>query len=326
MGLRKREISVLVTLLAFSSLFIVPLSMPIFSNIVVMMVDDAAVETAAETVKTNAPDTFVVKKDSLEYSLTISRAAGAVVWISHGSEEGIESASSVYSWEKMGALVKKLPGKDLILACESERLYEHHSSHDLLALGGRIDAELGGLVSAWILTGEWKTLGKVMSRATELMVDPTLMDELYWGPNEQFWTGIDAGIWLVSSLCTTFALWRATLNPYSATQIFAGLMVMFTEIIKFASAIVGFLSGTMSAWTLFTKFGGLLAAVLWGIFRSAPWWVQVIASVEFGISVTTGVRVVAALLGLLGMVTLITGVLGDQADPDDVYGRLSFGF
>ena len=323
---RKKPLSVIISLTVVTAMFIVPFSVPLFSNVIVLMSTDSTISIALEALQANVDDTIVVKKDSLEYWLTISRAVGPVVWISHGQENGIVADKAIVPWSDFVSILDTYPGRDIVLACDSERIYEYEDSQDIIALGGRIDVLLGSLVASWLLTGSQSVLEMAVDRAQEVMSDPSQVKALYWSTDEMFWAGIDAGIWMVSTLCTTFAIWRVTLNPFAAIDIFAGLFVLIAEIVKFVTALVGFISGTMAAWTLFTKFGGLIASVLWAIFIRAPWYVVVIASVEVSVSIATGVRVVAALLAIIGMVTLVAAILGDQADSDSVYGRMSFGF
>ncbi len=81
--------TVLVMIVMVSPLWVMPLSTPVMADVVVVMHRDSAVNTAVRTITENAPDVRVVEYGSLEYALTISRTVGRVVWVSHGSEEGI---------------------------------------------------------------------------------------------------------------------------------------------------------------------------------------------------------------------------------------------
>lgn len=66
-----------------------PLSVPIFNHLVVVLTPDSSVDRAADVMKQEIPCAMVVEYGSLEFGVIAHRAYGGVTWISHGSEESV---------------------------------------------------------------------------------------------------------------------------------------------------------------------------------------------------------------------------------------------
>ncbi len=144
-------ISVIVTTLM--PLAIMPLSSPVLSNVVVRMSDDVSTNQAITILESNTQNLVIVDYGSLEYFLMISRVAGAVVWVSHGSDQGILVGNSVMSWQRFSQDIKMTPARDVVLACDSSELSSYLSPDEAFLFDGAIEATLGALIASFILNG-----------------------------------------------------------------------------------------------------------------------------------------------------------------------------
>ncbi|MHA1772218.1 MAG: hypothetical protein ACTSYL_01030 [Candidatus Thorarchaeota archaeon] len=133
-----------------SPLWVMPLSAPMVSDVVVVMHHDRAVNTAVHTITANDPQVQVVEYGSLEYALTIHRTVGRVVWVSHGSEDGILAGTDIIPWRSFGRVLDVHPGLDLVLACDSEAVRAYtRSSSKVLTFNTVVDAVIGGILASY---------------------------------------------------------------------------------------------------------------------------------------------------------------------------------
>ncbi|MCF2137063.1 MAG: hypothetical protein K9W43_07425 [Candidatus Thorarchaeota archaeon] len=168
----------LLVIAVLSPLWVMPLSAPVVSDVVVVMHHDSAVRTAVRTIVANDPHVQVMEYGSLEYVLTIHRTIGRVVWVSHGSEEGILAQSHELSWKAFSGRVQMTPGKDIVLACNSAQVNKYISASDAIGFIGIVDASLGGLLAVYLLERTPIVLGVIMSRVAALLsgiITPTLL-------------------------------------------------------------------------------------------------------------------------------------------------------
>jgi hypothetical protein len=140
-------------MVVLSSIFIMPLSVPVLSNVVVVMHHDSATATAVHTLVENVPNVKVVDYDSLDYILVIHRAVRQVVWVSHGSEYGILTPHGMLSWNEFSHMIDRTPNRDLILACKSSEIYKYIDHSAALGFTGCVEATLGALVSSFVISG-----------------------------------------------------------------------------------------------------------------------------------------------------------------------------
>jgi hypothetical protein len=104
-----------------SPIWVMPLSSPVISDVAIIMHKDQAVNMAIRTITDKLPNVQVVEYESLEYNLMIHRTMGRVIWVSHGSEDGILGCKEIISWQTFSRMTMMTPGKDIILACYLQR-------------------------------------------------------------------------------------------------------------------------------------------------------------------------------------------------------------
>ncbi|MFW9833799.1 MAG: hypothetical protein ACFFEK_07380 [Candidatus Thorarchaeota archaeon] len=320
-----RRVAILSTILILMSpLVLMPLETIIPSDAVVVMYDDSTVKDSINAITTYDDDILVLEYGSIGYALMIPRIIGTVVWISHGTEDGIVSNSEILSWEDFVSSIQLTSGKDVVLACESDHIYNYVSNDEAFAFSGAVDAKLGGFFVAWLLTGIRDALTSAFARITTLRDGSAVSDNLYWSTMERAWFGIDAALFMVSALSTSFALWKITLNPMSTMVVFAAALQFLSVFLQFTVFMCGACSGTLSPLSVATKLISCIGMVIWAILTCAPWYVQILTGVE---AVVTGAaRLVPLVLMIISLVTLVANMFNDMADPDSLYGRVYVGF
>jgi hypothetical protein len=167
-GWKKVHYSLLVVLL-MSPLAILPLSVPVLSNVVVVMRNDGATSAAVKTITGNTANVEVVQYRSLEYALIIQRVSGQVVWVSHGFEDGILAKNDLISWESFSNQIRLTLGRDIVLACHSACLENYVSSESMIGIDGSIDAILGGFVASYLLQPQDTTIRHAVGHLDDLL-------------------------------------------------------------------------------------------------------------------------------------------------------------
>ncbi|MDF1538791.1 MAG: hypothetical protein P1Q69_07800 [Candidatus Thorarchaeota archaeon] len=165
--LRFRTVLLVITVL--SPIWVMPLSSPVVSDVVIVMHHDCAISMAIQTITENLPYVQVVEYGSLEYYLMIHRTIGRVIWVSHGSEDGILAYEKIISWQAFSRITTMTPGKDIILACYSAEINKYVPMTESVGFNGFIDAVLGGLLTAFILEPSSLLFSTAVARVMDLI-------------------------------------------------------------------------------------------------------------------------------------------------------------
>ncbi len=94
------------------------------------------------------------------------------MWLSHGSETGILVNRETVSWKRFSVWTKTTPGKDIVLACHSEAICDY-AGRDVLSIGGTIEAGIGGIAVASILTSDLGLVGAIVERYQSIALGET---------------------------------------------------------------------------------------------------------------------------------------------------------
>ncbi len=276
--------SALLVLLVAAPLWIMPLSTPVFADLVVVMHDDAAVNTAVRAITANVPDARVVEYGSLDYALTIHRAMGRVVWVSHGSKEGILASRHVLSWKEFSSRLDMTPGKDIVLACNSANVYQFIPSRaEVVGIDGLVDAGLGGLVAAYLLSPTKDVLSQVMMRIDDILSGQSVVR-------------------LLSPVEITLSVWWDFLVPHGTVKVTFNNLAIFSFMnIAIACGLFGSLWNAIGVvLDCFTvSFGTALLDWIWPVLVKPA--LQVLFSAMFGVMSPIIEAAKSVLLGLASM-------------------------
>ncbi len=143
----KKQMTVLSVclVLAFTG-FIGALSAPV-TNTIIVTFDKTQAETAAITVlQEEIPNAIVVEFDGLQYNSLKMRAIGPMIYVGHGSDQGIQDGRSIVSAERMSYEMQSCPSsKIIILACDSAEIAAQDKLGRAYGFGSVVDAELAAL-------------------------------------------------------------------------------------------------------------------------------------------------------------------------------------
>ncbi|MHA1772072.1 MAG: hypothetical protein ACTSYL_04465 [Candidatus Thorarchaeota archaeon] len=231
----------LLVIAVLSPLWIMPLSAPVVSDVVVVMHHDRAVNTAVQTIVANDPHVRIVEYGSLEYALTIHRTAGRVVWVSHGSEQGILAGPHVLSWRAFSSRIQMTPGKDIVLACDSAKISKYVSFPQVLSFKGIVDAQLGALIISYILSQNSDIIPRINHYIQNMIAgkeQPTLLPTVTESPN--FWIrwSIKSAIYLVLTYVFYWA-WTIVGNPSIGLTLLMSLAALVAGLYAFARLVGG---------------------------------------------------------------------------------------
>ncbi|MHA1245837.1 MAG: hypothetical protein ACTSPE_00645 [Candidatus Thorarchaeota archaeon] len=291
-GTKLKIHSLLLVVVVLSPLWMMPLSVPVFSDVVVVMHHDSAVNTAVRTITENVPDIRVVEYGSLEYAMIIHRTVGQVVWVSHGSEEGILAGSQVLSWRTFSSRTEMTPGRDIVLACESNRVSRYIAKSSVMGFAGGVDAILGGLLSSYILSatrGTVATLDNVVSKYASRLADIILnQDE----PIFLDWCSDSQKIIAQAMLTMAFTLAVCITSFETVWQIVGFVSAAFTDYI-----VKVILAPLWAGWLAF------LQPIIWNaVFAALFTGVTILTGNPFCLSSLTAIKI--AILGIAGLNTL----------------------
>lgn len=99
--------------------FLQAFSVPIPGSYAIKIDDDSAIDSAILILQDNTPNINVIEYDSLKYHLFLHRIIQPIVWIGHGSTQGIQINNKLQSWSDFSKDVVSTPGIDVILSCNS---------------------------------------------------------------------------------------------------------------------------------------------------------------------------------------------------------------
>ncbi|MBY8999851.1 MAG: hypothetical protein KGD64_02960 [Candidatus Heimdallarchaeota archaeon] len=338
--------------LATSMPLIQAFSAPIPTQLVVKLDDTATVNTAISNLKQNTKNIAIVEYGSTEYDLTYWRTLGAVIWVSHGTDEGVSINGKLASWDQLEAPILRTPNKDVVLACYSGSLLQQTelSSNDVLTFDDEIDSVIGSLLVSYLVTKDSTILPKVTSRLLEVYTNPTQYDPLAFvvddggggtTPPPSYVIGhlssVELTYWLLSAfllfvliLCNffipeSFSFVQAT-GVRLAVAGWSGILLTLVYLgrgqITVASAIVSICSWVIDA-----------LGILIECFYQAPLWEQIVfgiagflALVALGLelagdAVSGGAVTAAKILGATAsIIVLCVHVWQDYDDLDTIVG------
>ena len=164
-------------LLTITMILLPALMTPIPTVLAIEMNKDFAVEQTSTTLSQNIPGAISIEYDSFKYHLLAWRTLKPVIWISHGSEEGVLIQGEIKNWSDVENLVRMTPNKDILLACHSDEILKQTSltSADAITFNSDIDSILGALVVSYALTGNEKIVNKIIDRVSTLASNPELI-------------------------------------------------------------------------------------------------------------------------------------------------------
>ena len=118
------------------------------SNPVVVLLDhDPATMAAIHNIRYSVPNLLVVDYHSLSQILTFMKNPSTVIWLSHGSKEGVLLNSKLMSWKELAQSVNTAPGiNKIVFTCNSAFIVPYLKAHThAITFNKAIDANIMGL-------------------------------------------------------------------------------------------------------------------------------------------------------------------------------------
>jgi hypothetical protein len=182
---------VFVAIVVFSMQFLPALLSPINSPVIVTLSEDQAVTyTAAKTNELLGGQAAIISADdAVARALILPRAAGAVIFVGHGSPESVEVGSSMVSWEAFADsyLVSTQSNQIYLAACysaeASEELTQRYGySNVVVSFKGCVDADFAAYyISATLdgIAGNYKESIGLLKELSSVMFGKILRPEEY---------------------------------------------------------------------------------------------------------------------------------------------------
>lgn len=279
---KKNILCGVMVLIIMSPLFVMPLSSPIFSNVVIVMHEDDATALTLDTLRANVPDLQVIIYNSPLYRLSLFRLVRPILWLSHGTDEGILAGSQVMSWCDFAHLTRLTPSNDFILACESSGVNEYVSTKEAIGFDGKMDARLAGLIGSIMILSQnlglmSEQIRGVLDVAFELIADlvagvlafvPLGMIPSWWGVVKAALIGVITGIYFLCGESQIPIAIASTSHPV----LFAGLLTFFVSLLGYvAYLVVGSIFPSLTSFInwMYPVLGAAVGVVLSLVLRGA---------------------------------------------------------
>ncbi|MFX1481831.1 MAG: hypothetical protein ACFFCP_01435 [Promethearchaeota archaeon] len=138
-------ISILIVMTAFTVVLLQPMN----ATVVVTFGNSDAEYLAVSTLTQNIDNVAVVRYGTIEYNLAKLRCSESIIFVGHGSEDGISSKSGLVRDTSIAQDIRSTSASNIyVLACNSGGLADQEGLEGLISFRGFIDAELGALAIA----------------------------------------------------------------------------------------------------------------------------------------------------------------------------------
>jgi len=313
--------SVVLLLLSLSIAGVSALSTPVATTLAVEMTNDPTVHKAATILEHNA-GVHLVKYGSIEYSLLIHRTVNPVIWISHGSDQGIEVQEQVESWSFAKDLVERTMNKDIVLTCDSSKLLQYGvSSSEVITFSGEIDAELSALVFSYVLNNKESTVQQINSRVTELITNPNSMKPLYLSQTELISHSVSFIITTILVVIKIRLAWqqaKGVLNTGGSSGVLGKIKDVITSFMKKHPLAVKVGKIISATWSILNKLLTWLNSLSW--WEKALWAGAIIANVIAIIASGSSTLWVTIVYAIASYTAWALPAIADYLDADGYVG------
>ena len=143
---RKKLFAYGVSCFLLSTYCIAPLSQPILNPLIICLGNSQSEQIAVDTLQAEIPGAMVVEYNSLPHALMKVRAYGPVVYVAHGTEEGLNARGAFVDSASVITEINVLCASSVfLLACESGAIAELDESGRTFGYKTQIDAELAAM-------------------------------------------------------------------------------------------------------------------------------------------------------------------------------------
>lgn len=167
----KKINAIIFTVIVLSMPLIMAFSTPVNSVLAVKLCDDDATNLSIQTLRRNIDNVIVVDYETFEYSIYINRIIAPVIWIGHGSENGVDFKGQQVSWNDFSKNILRTPNMDIMLSCYSNNLVEKTSLtiSEVFTFNGIVDAVLGALIASMICSHPVDAESSIMDRLMSII-------------------------------------------------------------------------------------------------------------------------------------------------------------
>ena len=176
-----KGINILIMTVIFGMTIIPALSTAVPGNFAVQLARDNTINKASTVLEENMPGINVIEYGSFRYALIAHRIVTPTVWIGHGDENGIATNDEQISWREFSEEIARTPTSDVILACHSSELLTQTTltDKDAFTFKGEIDATIGALITAYLLTKSDSVFDELLNHASSIMGHEANFEPLY---------------------------------------------------------------------------------------------------------------------------------------------------
>lgn len=155
----------------FSIPFYQALSTSVPGTIAIQLGEDESINCATRTLQNNLPGISIIEYNSFKYHLISHRVVQPIIWIGHGTQEGILANNALMKWTQFSEKIKQSRSLDIILSCYSSEIIQQTTltRNDVITFNNGIDSILGSLFIAYALTGSQTILSQAGNHYLSLL-------------------------------------------------------------------------------------------------------------------------------------------------------------
>ena len=166
-----KSMSVCLVFLSISIVLIPALLSPVLGAVVVRMENDEIIADSISILESNFNKLKIIDYNTLEYAIKISRTTGPVIWVGHGSMEGIQTADKSISWIDFSSCIRNTPSSDIVLSCYSSNLVlsTKITQEEAMTFNGEIDNIYGALIVSYLCDPSLEVANDLISHRKALL-------------------------------------------------------------------------------------------------------------------------------------------------------------
>jgi len=201
---KKLKVPVIV-LIVLSMTLIPALTSPITSPVIVVLSGDEPIIYTANKISELLQKAIIVKKNNIFENLILMRAVGEVIYVGHGTQQGIKIRSNVVSWEKFAKEIHHVPSKTIyVAACYSENLAKIEKTKMVFGFKGLVDVDEAAYLTTATMAatkGDVEKAGKLLRELTQIMIGKIVEPWKY-------------KLWLLYETKQIRGIWHVKYDPY----------------------------------------------------------------------------------------------------------------
>ncbi|MHA1583415.1 MAG: hypothetical protein ACTSYM_13085 [Candidatus Baldrarchaeia archaeon] len=329
---KKLKITTIV-LIVLSMTLIPALTSPVASPVIVVLSGDEPVMYTANKIGELLQNAMIVEKNSMFGTLILMRAVGEVIYVGHGTQQGIKVGGNIVGWENFAKEIRHIPSKTIyVAACYSENLAKIAEKKGLSKLifgfRGLVDADEAAYITTatiFAMMGNVEKTIKLLNEFIQLTIEKINQPWKYKPKFLGYLPGKLGEKEAVAAVAAVATIVACQILGWAAGKFLAGKLAEAASrkwqiTVAIALALVQVALGIIPWSEFVNEQAGNILTLIQEALNSLSWWEWIIL---VGLAVVSGIaeaftfKTVSMALLAVDIGIFIVTFLVDYNDPDD---------